>query len=97
MALGYGVSIESNRLEDHSQMFQLTHICDFKLAQLVAILPNAWRLGISILWLGEIASLIYNFYLSAAACTFVYADFACFWDAKIKKQQHGEVSTLNSH
>ena len=49
----------------------------------VATLPGAWHYkvstgtgwpGVSILWLGWIASLICNFCLSVAACTIVYAD-----------------------
>ena len=49
----------------------------------VATLPGAWHYrvsagtgqpGVSILWLGEVESLICNFYYSVAACKFVYAD-----------------------
>ena len=46
-------------------------------------LPGAWRYrvstgtgrpGVSILWLGEVESLVYNFYLSVAARAIVWAD-----------------------
>ena len=46
----------------------------------MATLPGAWRFrvstgtgqpGVSVLWLGEVESLICNFYLSVAACTIV--------------------------
>ena len=49
----------------------------------VATLPGAWRYrlragtgrpGVSILWLGEMESWIYNFYLSVAARRIVWAD-----------------------
>ena len=53
-----------------------SHTSDFKTDTPVATLPVAWRYrvsagtgwpGVSILWLGEVESLIYNFYLSVAA------------------------------
>ena len=49
----------------------------------MATLPGAWRYrvssgtgrpGVSILWLGEVESLICNFYLSVAARKIVWAD-----------------------
>ena len=58
------------------------HTSDFKFGTAVAILPGSWRyrvsagtgwLGVSILWLGEIESLICNFYLSVAARIIVRA------------------------
>ena len=62
----------------------------------MASLPDTWHYrvsagpgwpGVSIIWLGEIASLICNFYLSVAACTIVWADpslryTSTFWDVK---------------
>ena len=60
-----------------------SHTSDFKIGTPVATLPGAWRYrvsagtgrpGVSILWLGEVESLICNFYLSVAARTIVWAD-----------------------
>ena len=56
---------------------------DFKIGTLVATLPGTWRYrvsagtgwpGVSILWLGEMESLIGNFYLSVAARKIVCVD-----------------------
>ena len=56
---------------------------DLKIGIPVATLPCAWHYrvsagtgqpGVSILWLGEVESLIYNFYLSVAARKTVWAD-----------------------
>ena len=53
-----------------------SHTSDLKIGTPVATLPGAWRyrvsagtgrLGVSILWLGEMESLVCNFYLSVAA------------------------------
>ena len=61
----------------------LSHTSDLKTGIPVATLPGAWRNkvsagtgwpGVSMLWLGEIENLIFNFYLSVAACTIVWAD-----------------------
>ena len=60
-----------------------SHTCDLNIGTPVATLPGAWRYrvsagtgrpGVSILWLGEMDSLICNFYLSVAACKIVWAD-----------------------
>ena len=60
-----------------------SHTSDLKIGTPVAILPGAWRYrvsagigqpSVSILWLGEVDSLICNFYLSVAAHKIVYAD-----------------------
>ena len=60
-----------------------SHTSDFKSGTPVATLPGAWRYriwagigwpGVSILWLGEMESLICNFHLSVAAGTIVWAD-----------------------
>ena len=71
----------------HSRLCQYffgwSHTIDLKIEIPVATLPGAWRCrvsawtgwpGVSILWLGEIGSVIYNFYLSVAACTIVWAE-----------------------
>ena len=59
-----------------------SHTSDFKIGTPVATLPGAWRHrissgtgwhGVNILWLGEVASLICNFYLSVAASKLVWA------------------------
>ena len=56
------------------------HTSDFKIGTPVATLPGAWHYrvsagtgwhGVSILWLGEVESLICSFYLSVAACKIV--------------------------
>ena len=60
-----------------------SHSGDLKIGTLVATLPGAWRYrvstgtgppGVSILWLGEVESLVCNFYLSEAACKIVFAN-----------------------
>ena len=60
-----------------------SHTSDLHIGALVDVLPGAWLCRISagvgwpcvsILWLGEIESLIGNFYHSVAACTIVLAD-----------------------
>ena len=60
-----------------------SHTSDLKIGTPVATLPGAWRYrvsawtgrpGVSIRWLGEMESLICNFYLSVAAHTTVWAD-----------------------
>ena len=61
----------------------LPHTRDLKIAMMVATLPGAWHLRtgarscwphvISMLWLGEIASLIFSFCITVAACAFVSA------------------------
>ena len=58
-----------------------SHTCDLKIATPVATLPGAWRYRVSAgtgwpgvsIWLGEIESLVCNFYLSVAACEIVWA------------------------
>ena len=73
-----------------------SHTRDSKIGTPLATLPGAWRYrvcagtgqpGVSILWLGEIDSLIFNFYLSVAAhklsvqiCP--WDTLACCWDVK---------------
>ena len=66
----------------------LSHTSDLKIGTPVAVLPGAWRhrvsagtgqRGVSILWLGEVESLISNFYLSVAAH---WDTQACCWDVK---------------
>ena len=73
-----------------------SHTCDLKIGTPVATLPGIWRYrvsagtgqpSVSMLWLGEMESLICNFYLSEAACKIVWADpslstLACCWDVK---------------
>ena len=60
-----------------------SHTSDLKIGTPVATLPGAWRYrvsagtgrpDVSTLWLGEVESLICNFYLSVAACKIVCAD-----------------------
>ena len=60
-----------------------SHTSDLNIGTPVATLPGAWRYrvstgtgrpGVSILWLGEMESLICNFYLSVAARKLVRAN-----------------------
>ena len=60
-----------------------SHTSDLNIGTPVATLPGAWRYRISagtgrpvvsILWLGEVESLIFNFYLSVASRKIVWAD-----------------------
>ena len=60
-----------------------SHTSDSKIGTPVSTLPGAWRYrvsagtgqpGVSILWLGEVESLICNFCLSVAARKIVWAD-----------------------
>ena len=72
-----------------------SHTSDLKVATQVATLPGTWhykvsagtgRPGVSILWVGEVESLICNFYLSVAArkivCAVSSLRYACCWDVK---------------
>ena len=67
------------------RFFGSSNTSDFKIGTPVATLPGTWcyrvstgigRSGVSILWLGEIESLICNFYPSMAACKIVWADLS---------------------
>ena len=58
----------------------LSHTSDLKIGNPVSTLPGTWcyrvsagtgRPGVSILSLGQMESLVSNFYLSVAACTIV--------------------------
>ena len=84
---GYGVRLESGRSRVRIPLATgfsgSSHTSDLKIGTPVATLPGAWhyrvsagtgRPGVSILWLGEVESLICNFYLSVAARKFVWAD-----------------------
>ena len=60
-----------------------SHTSDLEIGTPVATLPDTWRYrvsagtawpGVSILWLGEMESLVCNFYLSVTACKIVWAD-----------------------
>ena len=60
-----------------------SHTSDSKIGTPVATVPGAWRFrvstgtgqrSVSILWLGEVESLICNFYLNVAARKIVWAD-----------------------
>ena len=63
--------------------FGSSHTSDLKIGTPVATLPGAWcyrvsagtgQPSVSILWLGEMESLVCNFYLSVAARKIVWAD-----------------------
>ena len=65
------------------ELSRSSHTSDLKIGTPVATLPGAWhyrvsagtgRHGVSILWLGEMESLICNFYLSVAARKTAWAD-----------------------
>ena len=88
--VGLVVKAPASRAEDpgfesrlHRDFFGSTHTSDLKIGILVATLPGAWRYrvsagtgrpAVSILWLGEVESLICIFYLSVAARKIVWAD-----------------------
>ena len=66
----------------HGDFSGSSHASDLKIGTPVATLPGAWRYrvstgtgwpGVSILWLGEVESLISNFCLSVAVRTIVWA------------------------
>ena len=60
-----------------------SHTSDSKIGTPVATLPG--RPDVSILWLGEVESLIYNFYLSALKIVeqiHPWDTLACCWDVK---------------
>ena len=89
---GLVVKASTSRVEDPGFASRLrwdfsgsSHTSDFKTGTPVATLPGAWRYrvsagtgwpGVSILWLGEMESLICNFYLSVAARKIVEADLS---------------------
>ena len=75
-----GPGFESRLRRDFSGS---SHTSDLKIGTPVATLPGVWRYrvstgtgrpGVSILWLGEVESLICSFYLSVAARKIVWAD-----------------------
>ena len=88
--VGLVVTVSVSRAEDpgfesriHRDFSGSSHTNDSKIGTPVATLPGAWRYrvntatgrpGVSILWLGEVESLICSFYLSVAARTIVCAD-----------------------
>ena len=88
--VGLMVKASASRAEDpgfESRLVEIfpgsSHTSDLKNDTPVATLPGAWRYrvsagtgrpDVSILWLGEIESLISNFYLSGAARKIVCAD-----------------------
>ena len=88
--VGLVVKASASRAEDPGLKSRLRrdfsgsgHTSDLKIGTPVATLPGTWRYrvragtgwpGVSILWLGEMESLVCNFYLSVAACKIVWAD-----------------------
>ena len=70
-------------LESRQDFSGSSHTSDFKIGTPVATLPGAWRHGVSpgtgrpgvsILWLGEVESWIWNFNLRVAARKLLWAD-----------------------
>ena len=99
--VGLVVKVSASRAEDprfESRLhrdFLGPYTSDFKIGTPVATLPGAWcwRVsagtswpGVSILWLGEMESLVCNFCLSVAACKIVqirpWDTLSCCWDVK---------------
>ena len=88
--IGLVVEASASRVEDPAFESHLwwdfsgsSHTSDLKIGTPVATLLGTWRYristgpgwpGVSILWLGEVESLICNFYLSVAAHKLVWAD-----------------------
>ena len=90
--VGLVVNASASRVEDPGFESRLRRdfpgsscTSDLKIGTPVATLPGAWCYrvsagtgwpGVSILWLGEMESLICTFYLSVAACRIVWADLS---------------------
>ena len=88
--IGLVVKVSASRAEDPGSnppcagIFPgFSHTSDLKIGTPVATLLGAWRYrvstgtgrpSVSILWLGEMESLVCNFYLSVAARKIVWAD-----------------------
>ena len=88
--VGLVVKASTSRVEDprfksglRRDFLGSSHFSDLKIGTPVATLPGAWRYrvsagtgrpGVNILWLGEVESLVCNFYLSVAARKIVWAD-----------------------
>ena len=91
---GLGICLESGRSRFKSNLWQYFYgssdTSDLKIGTPVATLPGAWRYrvssgtgrpGVSILWLGEVESWIYNFYLSVVAHKL--SEQIHFWDTLV--------------
>ena len=83
-----------------------SHTSDLKIGTPVATLPGAWHYRIStgtgwpcvsILWLGEMESLICNFYLSVAAHTIVWADPSLRYTSMLLGHLASKQETNQSH
>ena len=97
---GKGVCLESGRSRVRIRLaagffWGSSHTSDLKIGTPVATLPGDWHYrvsagtgqpSVSILWLGEVESLICNFYRSVAARKIVqirpWDTLACCWDVK---------------
>ena len=87
-----------------------SHTSDLQIGTPVATLPFAWRYrvnpgtawpGVSMLWLGEVESLICNLYLSVAARKIVWADpplrYTSMWLRRIRKKTVTVLQCLQHH
>ena len=82
-----------------------SHTSDLKIGTPVATLPGAWHYGVSagtgwpgvsILWLGEVESLICNFYLSVAAHKIVCADPSLRYTSMLLGRKAANQQTADS-
>ena len=80
-----------------------SHTSDLKIGTRVATLPGAWhsrvgtgtgRPGVSILWLGEVESWIYNFYLIVTARQIVRADLSLRYTSMLLGRQASNQQTV---
>ena len=89
-----GWRAEDPELESHLQrdFSRSSHTNDLSIDTPVATLPGAWRyrvsagagwLGVSILWLGEVKSLVCNLCLSVAAHKIVRADLSLIYTSML--------------
>ena len=85
---------------------QPSHTRDLKIGTPVATLPRTWWYrvsmwlvfpGVSILWLGEMESLICNFYLSVTACTIVWADLSLRYTSMLLGRSATNKPASHSH
>ena len=79
-----------------------SHTSNFKIGTQVATLPGAWvsagtgQPDVSILWLGEVGSLMCNFYLSVAACKIVWADPSLRYTSMLLGGKATSIQTIHS-
>ena len=111
---GLVVKASSSIVEDPGFKFRLrqdfsgpSHTSDLKIGTPVATLPGAWHSkishgtgqpGVSMLWLGQMESLVCNFYLNVAACKIVWAHpslrYTCMLLGRCATNKQTNLSTI---